>query len=95
MATHSNILAWRIPWTVEPGELQSMGSQRVGHDCMTNTFTFIEEQLYYFARQKGSQQVNALKGVCPDMKGLVRSFLVMIQRGGHGQFMDILLMSWW
>ena len=32
MATHSSILAWRIPWTKEPGELQSMGSQRVGHD---------------------------------------------------------------
>ena len=32
MATHSRILAWRIPWTVEPGRLQSMGSQRVGHD---------------------------------------------------------------
>ena len=33
MATHSNILAWRSPWTVEPGRLQSMGLQRVGHDC--------------------------------------------------------------
>ena len=32
MATHSNILAWRIPWTEEPDGLQSMGSQRVGHD---------------------------------------------------------------
>ena len=32
MATHSSILAWRIPWTEEPGELQSMGLQRVGHD---------------------------------------------------------------
>ena len=32
MATHSSILAWRIPWTEEPGGLQSMGSQRVGHD---------------------------------------------------------------
>ena len=32
MATHSRILAWRIPWTEEPGRLQSMGSQRVGHD---------------------------------------------------------------
>ena len=31
-ATHSSILAWRIPWTEEPGGLQSMGSQRVGHD---------------------------------------------------------------
>ena len=32
MATHSSILAWRIPWTEEPGGLQSLGSQRVGHD---------------------------------------------------------------
>ena len=32
MATHSSILAWRIPWTEEPGGLQSTGSQRVGHD---------------------------------------------------------------
>ena len=32
MATHSSILAWRIPWTEEPGGLESMGSQRVGQD---------------------------------------------------------------
>ena len=32
VATHSSILAWRIPWTEELGRLQSMGSQRVGHD---------------------------------------------------------------
>ena len=32
MATHSSILAWRLPWTEEPGGIQSMGSQRVGHD---------------------------------------------------------------
>ena len=32
MATHSSILGWRIPWAEEPGRLQSMGSQRVGHD---------------------------------------------------------------
>ena len=32
MATQSSILAWKIPWTVELGRLQSMGSQRVGHD---------------------------------------------------------------
>ena len=37
MATHSNILAWRIPWTEEPGELQSMVLQRVGHDSAANT----------------------------------------------------------
>ena len=33
MATHSRILAWRIPWTEEPGGLQSIGSYRVGHDA--------------------------------------------------------------
>ena len=32
MATHSNIIAWKTPWTEEPGGLQSMGSLRVGHD---------------------------------------------------------------
>ena len=37
MATHSSILAWRIPWREEPGRLQSMGLQRVGHNWMTNT----------------------------------------------------------
>ena len=36
-ATHASILAWRIPWTEEPGRLQSIGSQRVGQDWMTNT----------------------------------------------------------
>ena len=38
MATHSSILAWRSPWTEEPGGLQSMGSQRVIHSLVTNTF---------------------------------------------------------
>ena len=32
MATHSSTIAWKIPWTEEPGRLQSMGSLRVGHD---------------------------------------------------------------
>ena len=35
MAFHSSILAWEIPWTEEPGRLQSMGSQRLGHDLAT------------------------------------------------------------
>ena len=37
MATHSSILAWKIPWTEEPGMLKSVGSQRVGNDWVTNT----------------------------------------------------------
>jgi len=43
--THSSILAWRIPWTAEPGGLQSMGLQRVGHDWVTNTCTLLEKVL--------------------------------------------------
>ena len=37
MATHSSIVAWRIPWTEELGGLQSMGLQRVGNNLVTNT----------------------------------------------------------
>ena len=40
MATHSSTLAWKIPWTEEPGRLQSMGSRRVGHLLSNFTFTF-------------------------------------------------------
>ena len=47
METHSSILAWRIPWTEESGELQSMGSQRAGHDCATNTVQ-LEVVSYFF-----------------------------------------------
>ena len=38
MAAHSSILAWRTPWTEEPGRLQPIGSQKVGHDGVTNTY---------------------------------------------------------
>ena len=40
MATHCSILAWKVPRTEEPGGLQSMGSQRAGHDWATNTYTY-------------------------------------------------------
>ena len=44
MATHSSILAWKIPWMEDPVRLQSMGSQRVGHDWATSLhFTSLEE----------------------------------------------------
>ena len=39
MATHFSILAWKTPWRDKPGGLQSMGSQRVGHGSVTDTFT--------------------------------------------------------
>ena len=44
MATHSSTIAWRIPWTEVPGGLQSMGSQRAGHDLATDTFTFTSKK---------------------------------------------------
>ena len=52
MVTYSSILAWEIPWTEEPGRLQSMGSQRVGHNSTTRqqatTTNRLEEiQLFY------------------------------------------------
>ena len=44
MAAHSSILAWRIPWTGQPGGLQSMGSHWVRQDWATNTFTFHSDE---------------------------------------------------
>ena len=47
-ATHSSLLTWRIPWTVEPGGLQSMGSQRVGHNLVTKEQCRCFTMLYLF-----------------------------------------------
>ena len=44
MASHSSIPAWRIPWTEEAGRLQSMGSQRVGHDWATHPHFLINQK---------------------------------------------------
>ena len=45
IATHSSILVWKIPWIEEPGRLQSMGSQRVGHNWVTNTLPYFKASL--------------------------------------------------
>ena len=63
MATHSIILAWRIPWTEEPGGLQSIGSQRVWHDW--SDFTCIQRFRVYFkhsakAKEKFKQKLCSL-----------------------------------
>ena len=44
MTTHSSILAWKIPWAEEPGGLQFMGSQGVGHDLATKQQQYVEEK---------------------------------------------------
>ena len=59
MATHSSILAWRIPWTEEPGRPQFMGSQRVGHDWATFTLWWgqrLISTLYFKYLISSSQQ---------------------------------------
>ena len=48
IATHSYILAWKIPWTVKPGRLQSIWSQRVGHDWVTSLSFFHFTHLYIY-----------------------------------------------
>ena len=54
MATRSSILAWRIPWTEEPGGLQSMGSQRVGHNWATELS--LSQMIYNVGSVSGIQQ---------------------------------------
>ena len=58
MAPHSSALAWKIPWTEEPGRLQSMGSLRVGHDWATSlSLSCTGEGYWYFSRQPWFQLV--------------------------------------
>ena len=66
MATHSSILAWRLPWTEEPGRLQSMGSQRVRHKCTIHTHTCIKTDKPLFTYCDGvSKGLNGHKGQLP------------------------------
>ena len=58
MATHSSILAWRIPWTEEPDGLQSMGSQRVGHDRATKHNTAAIKGLLYASILLNTSQIS-------------------------------------
>ena len=57
MATPSSILAWRIPWTEEPGRLQFVGSQRVRHDSATNSGSSVITQSY-----RGSRGIRVREG---------------------------------
>ena len=55
MATHSSILSWEIQWTVEPGGLQSMGSHRVGHDCVTKKQVYQKNDFKKGRREAGER----------------------------------------
>ena len=57
MATHSNILAWRVPWAEEPGGLQSTGSQRVGHDSNFTHFVKYGLKQNLQERKKSAEKI--------------------------------------
>ena len=59
MATHFSIPAWRIPWTEEPGGLQSMGSKRVGHDWATNTNTLENKNKDNFRQKENTTHMGS------------------------------------
>ena len=68
MATHSSILAWKIPWTVEPGRLLSMGSQRVGHYLATSFLLLnpikVGDFLSYLISTASAASKAVLQGSC-------------------------------
>ena len=68
MATHSNILAWRIPWTEEPAGLQFMGSQKVRHvwaDTCTNTHTYVLGAFFFAYFSSFFYSTGLLNACCP------------------------------
>jgi len=59
MATHSSTLAWKIPRTEKPGRLQSMGSQRVGHDWATSLPVFLPEESPWTEESDGLRSIGS------------------------------------
>ena len=62
MATHPSIISWKIPWAEEPGRLQAMGSQRVGHNRGTNTHTVAKSCLTLYNLWTVAQQAPLYMG---------------------------------
>ena len=104
--THSSVLAWRIPWTEEPGRLQSMESQRVGHDRTTqqalSTHTCRERArnnqvkfaAYVFEFYKRvSNEIITLDSCCEDLFQFV---CVCVCVGGGGEWqLELIGLSYW
>ena len=72
-APHSSILAWRMPWTGEPGRLQSTGSQRAGHDWATDTFRLV------LAQPSGAGTVISTRCACEN-----RALIENVPSPSHG-----------
>ena len=79
MAPHSSTLAWKIPWTEEPGRLQSMGSLRVGHDWVTSLSLFT----FMYWRRKWQPTPVFLPGESQGHRSLVGCHLWGSHRVGH------------
>ena len=78
MATHSSTLVWKIPWTEEPGRLQSMGSQRVGHDWANSLSLFsFNNVLYVFPMVLHIYNYNLVPNFCAIICLLIQLFLDM------------------
>ena len=90
MAIHSSILVWKIPWMEEPGRLQSMGSQRVGHNWVINTLFIISQLVKNLPAmqetwvQSLSQQVPLEKDMSTHSSFLAWEIPWTEKPGGHG-----------
>ena len=92
MATHSNVLVWRISWPEEPGRLQSMTSQRVRHNWSDLTHTHV----YLPTRHAGvtkKGQLNRLAGYNPHMRTLVECFQMGFLSTQWAAFYNLFLMK--
>ena len=86
MATHSSIHAWKIPWTTEPGGLQSMGSQRVGQDLET------EQEQQKHSSDKKQNQANREENKSRREGGICFS-LLQTMAGDTGKLLDEQLLT--
>ena len=80
--THSSILAWRIPWTEESGGLQSMGSQRVGHNLATKQQ---QQSSRGFKRKRGRERGREFSGIGLVKKGSWKRWLWKVQLDESGE----------
>ena len=85
MAPHSSILAWKIPWTEEPGGVQSIGLQRVRHDCAANTCTLgfpgsTSGKEPTRQRRRHKTQVRSLSQEDPLKKGMASHSSILVWR---------------
>ena len=99
MAPHSSTLAWKIPWTEEPGRLQSMWSQRVGHDWANSLFLWnpgkvkeAEESLFPTNKKPGTWKGLVSTGFCSISQGLTIFFFFFLPvwlTNGIGHFFQL------